>query len=304
MINFVLHNSKNYWLVQQSLVASIATHLDRRQWTATRQQRRDDSLNFALFIRLPSDVLLSHGVADKNYYTMTDDDGDLYVNRLRALCVPGPWLKRKMLASAGVRLRDDQIHTVGWPRLDLLRQLAERHPRPAPTGRRRILWAPTHDFRKRGPEQLSTSSYPAFAEHLSALEREFDVTVSLHPRNRASKTPTDVALIEADAVVSDFGTLVYEAWALGKPVFFPRWILGDRIQEHLPGSAEAHIFESRLGHHPASIDELIDILKGPLELGPGVDAFMKDYVDNYRSGIAGLRIARLLEQLGAAASAG
>lgn len=305
MINFVLHKSTNYALVQKALIASIAAHLKRDEWSAGLEHPRDGCLNFSLFIRQRADVLMSHGVADKNYFTqVAEDSGELYANRLRAIFVPGAWLKRKLVADSSLRLRDEQIHVVGWPRLDLLRQLAERHPRPASTGGKRVLWAPTHDFRKRGDEQLSTSSYPAFAEYLPALQREFDVTVSVHPRNRPNKTPTDVALLEADAVISDFGTLVYEAWALGKPVLFPRWLLGDRIQQYLPGSAEAHIFESRLGYHPASFDELVDMLRGPLEIAPGVDQFMADYVDNYRSGLSGSRVARLLQELDAAGLGG
>jgi CDP-glycerol glycerophosphotransferase (TagB/SpsB family) len=297
MINFVLHKSQNYRLVQETLLKSVAVHLDRGRWTSSLEQRRDGSVNFSLFIRLPTDILMSHGVADKNYLTILDADGDPLVNQRQAVLVPGAWLKRKLISDPRIRLGDEQIHTVGWPRLDILRRLAQSHPRPAATGRRRVLWAPTHDFRKRGDEQLSTSSYPAFEEYVPQLEREFDVSVSLHPRNRANKAPTDVALIEADAVISDFGTLVYEAWALGKPVLFPRWILGDRIQQYLPESAEAHIFESRLGYHPGSIEEMLETLRGPLEITPDVEAFMADYVDNYRSGLSGLRVAHLLETL-------
>jgi hypothetical protein len=300
MINFVLHKSPNYRLVQETLLKSVAVQLDRGQWTSALEQRRAGFLNFSLFIRLPTDVLMSHGAADKNYLTIADSLGQPYVNQLRAVLVPGPWLKRKLLAYPGLRLGEEQIHSVGWPRLDVLRRLAASHPPPAPTGRKRVLWAPTHDFRKRGDEQLSTSSYPAFEQHLPELQREFDVSVSVHPRNRPNKTPTDVALLEADAVVSDFGTLVYEAWALGKPVLFPRWILGDRIQQYLPGSAEAHIFESRLGYHPDSVDEMVAMLRGPLEIGPDVEAFMDDYIDNHRAGLSGLRIAHLLETLATA----
>lgn len=301
MINFVLSKSSNYGLVQQTLLTSIATHLDRRQWTASIETAREGCLNFSLFVRQPAHVVMSLGVADKNYFTEVGDDGDeLYANRLRAIFVPGPWLKHKLAGHPDLRLGHDQIHSVGWPRLDLLRQLAMSRPSSGTLTRKRILWAPTHDFQKRGPEQQSTSSFPAFAQHLPELERHFDVTVSVHPRNRRDKRPTDLALVDADVVISDFGTLVYEAWALGKPVIFPRWILGDRVQQYLPGSAEAHIFDSCLGYHPASVEELLDLLRGPLTIGSDVDRFMSDYLDNYCGGLAGFRIARLLERLDAA----
>lgn len=297
MINFVLDKSKNYALVQQSLLKSICCHLDPKNWSSTLEQRREGCLNFSLFVRQPADVVMSHGVADKNYFTdIFDKDGELYANRLSALLVPGPWLKRKLLAHSPLRLGESQIHSVGWPRLDILRKLAGRRAF-VPSARKRILWAPTHDFQKRGEEKLSTSSYPAFQRYLPNLERDFEVTVSLHPRNRPTKTPTDVALIEADAVISDFGTLVYEAWALGKPVIFPRWLLGDRIQTYLPGSAEAHIFDARLGYHPESIEELTEILGGQPVVSAAVESFMAEYIDNYRTGEAGVRIARVLESL-------
>jgi hypothetical protein len=214
--------------------------------------------------------------------------------------VPGPWLKRKLLAFPELELTEARIHTVGWPRLDLLREMsaaAARSALLAPSARKRVLWAPTHDFAKRGDEQLSTSSYPAFQECLPELERDFEVEVSLHPRNRPNKTPTDVALIKADVVISDFGTLVYEAWALGKPVVFPRWLLGDRIQKYLPGSAEAHIFANDIGYHPNSLRELLDVLHGTPTIAPAVHAFMRDYLDNYETGCSGARVATVLRGL-------
>jgi hypothetical protein len=298
MINFVLDKSKNYAIVQQTLLESITRHLAPNTWTSSAEKRREACLNFALFVRQPADVVMSHGVADKNYFTdIVDDAGELYANRLKHLLVPGAWLKNKLVAHPKLRLGEARIHGVGWPRLDLLRALAKTRARPAAGARKRVLWAPTHDFQKRGEEKLSTSSYPAFEQHLPELERDFDVAVSLHPRNRPQKTPTDVALVDADVVISDFGTLVYEAWALGKPVFFPRWLLGDRIQEYLPGSAEAHIFSSRLGYHPGSMAELLDALHAAPVVEPAVQQFMSEYIDNYRSGSSGARIARVLEAL-------
>jgi len=58
-------------------------------------------------------------------------------------------------ANPDLKFRPDQIHTVGWPRLDTLREVPRSLPR---NSRPRILWAPTHDYVKRGDEQLSTST--------------------------------------------------------------------------------------------------------------------------------------------------
>lgn len=295
MINHVIDPSKNYAGVQECLLGAICRHLPPNSFTTTMGTYRSGALNFSLFVRQPADFVMSHGVADKNYFTdVRDAEGRLYANRLRGLFVPGAWMKRKLLAHPELNFRPDQIHTVGWPRLDILREAPHR----APGGSRpRILWAPTHDYAKRGEEKLSTSTFPAFATHLPELTKFFDVSVSVHPRNRPSKKPTLQSLIDADWVVSDFGTMVYEAWALGKPVIFPRWILGDRIQRYLPGSAEAHIFEQRIGYHPESIEELIDIVAREPVISPDVHAFMNDYVENYASGSSGARVAALLTEL-------
>ncbi len=126
----------------------------------------------------------------------------------------------------------------------------------------RVLWAPTHNRRKRGETGRSTSSFPEFENYLRALSRFAWIDVSVHPRNRTDHTPTGASMPRADIVVADFGTTVYEAWALGKPVIFPRWLLADRIAEYLPGSAESYIFAERIGYHPDSFDEMVDI-SGP-----------------------------------------
>jgi hypothetical protein len=295
MINYVLDKSKNYAGVQESILGIVTRHLPPGSYTTTFGKHRPGAVNFSLFVRQPADFVMSHGVADKNYFTdVRDAEGKLFANRLRGVFVPGQWLKRKLLAFPELKLRADQIHTVGWPRLDALRA----RPRTAGlSSRPRVLWAPTHDFVKRGDEQLSTSTFPAFGEHLPQLEKLFDVSVSVHPRNRPSKTPTLQSLIDSDCVVSDFGTMVYEAWSLGKPVIFPRWLLGDRIQKYLPGSAEAHIFEQRIGYHPESIEELIEIVAGGPVVSPAVHDFMNDYVDNHAGGSSGARVAALLREL-------
>ena len=67
------------------------------------------------------------------------------------------------------------------------------------------------------------------------FEEHFDFEVSLHPRNRKDKRPTTYGILDCDYVISDFGTMVYEAWALGKPVIFPA--LADRRPDQAAISA-------------------------------------------------------------------
>ena len=298
-ISFVLNDTQTYDAVQDQLFNLIDKHLPDPKPERHRGYVKGD-VNFAVFIRPESDVLMSHGVADKSYLWTADGQGRKLANRLKHVLVPGNWLRDRLLASPAIKLGPDQIHVVGWPRLDML---VDEVPAP---GRRlfgepkpRVLWAPTHNKRRRGETGRSTSSFPAFENYLRALSRFAWVDVSVHPRNRTDHTPTGASMPRADVVIADFGTTVYEAWALGKPVIFPRWLLADRIAEYLPGSAEAHIFRERIGYHPESFDELVDILKAGPVITPDVEAFMNAYLEPAYFGCAGARVATVLQEIAA-----
>jgi hypothetical protein len=301
-VNFARSTSRNYAHIQDEIGGAVLRHLPPRVVTHSRGEPRPDAINLSLFVRSRADVLLSHGLADKSYFFMRDPDTkERLVNRFRHVLVPGEWMRQRLLTGKGIELDADRIHVVGWPRLDLLleqQRAADRAGPPFEERRPRVLWAPTHDFRKRGAEQESTSTYPAFEQCLPALRENADVRVSLHPRNRRDKRPTHESLLWADYVVSDFGTMVYEAWALGKPVLFPAWILRDRIVRYLGASTEAHLFRERIGLHPASIDELIDIVRaGDRTPGPDVDTFMEEYLPPDTYGRSGVIAAAVLNAL-------
>jgi hypothetical protein len=81
-------------------------------------------------------------------------------------------------------------------------------------------------------------------------------------------------------VISDFGTMVYEAWALGKPVIFPRWAMDvETLINRNPLSAESYIYRNRIGLHPESLEELQEIL------------------DHIQQQIIGNRITRILKRI-------
>ena len=103
---------------------------------------------------------------------------------------------------------------------------------------------------------------------------------------------------KADYVISDFGTIVYEAWALGKPVIFPSWIIGDRIQRYLPRTAEAKIFNRGIGLHANSIDEVIDFIDSGAGIDNKVETFLEDYLPARYRGVSSQRVAQVLEELG------
>jgi len=210
-VNLVRSGSVNYAAVEQEIAEAVLRHLPSQAVGHTTVERVPSALNFTLFIRQDADVLMSHGLADKRYLWMRDPStGQPYLNRFAHVLVPGNWLRRRLVQSEKINLGREQVHVVGWPRLDALLErrtawLARRPDRRRP----RVLWAPTHDARKRAGR--STSSYPDFEAFLPRLADVADVSVSVHPRNRSHKEPTADALVRADIVVSDFGTMVYEA---------------------------------------------------------------------------------------------
>ncbi|MBB6480742.1 CDP-glycerol glycerophosphotransferase (TagB/SpsB family) [Spirochaeta isovalerica] len=129
------------------------------------------------------------------------------------------------------------------------------------------------------------------------MKKNYSFEESLHPHNKLIKTVTGQQLVDCDVVISDFGTMVYEAWALNKPVIFPRWILKDYIQEFLPGSAEAFIMENRIGFHPDSYDEMVDMINSGLKLTDDVNEFMEDYLPSELYSSSGKKIAETLLRL-------
>jgi hypothetical protein len=295
-INYVLHTAPTYQAVQKQLFDLVDGAMP--QPVPPRGPYQPGAVNFCLFIRPDSDVVMSHGVADKSYFWSTDGQGKRYVNSRKHVLVPGAWLKRRMLESGPITLTADQIHVVGWPRLDMLiGQVPAPARRVLGAAKPRVLWAPTHNGRRRGETGRSTSSFPAFENYLRTLSRFAWIDVSVHPRNRTDRTPTGASMPRADIVVADFGTTVYEAWALGKPVIFPRWLLADRIAEHLPGSAEAHIFRERIGYHPDSFDEMVDIITSDPVVTPDVRAFMDDYLEPAYFGRSCARVAEVLTSI-------
>lgn len=230
-----------------------------------------NAVNVTFWIHRPGQVMMSHGVADKNYLTRRKA-GVRLINKYERVLVPGDWLKRKLLATKGVELDAAAIDIVGWPRLDRLLEAQRQHPLPPREGRKlRLLWAPTHSA------LAGTSSYPALEAHADALADLFDYRVSQHPNDRQGGTPTFDALLEADVVVADQGTMLYEAWALGKTVVCPAWLVKDGIEATLRGSAEALIYDQRLGLHAGSFDEMIDMVRD----GGPPDARVRSFLDDY-----------------------
>lgn len=324
--NFVWLPGKTYAGVQEQVFGLLEAQLPQGTVVHTVDDAVEGTVSLSLFIRqgrgdmssrVPADIVMAHGIADKRYFFIQDSaTGAPLANEYDYVFVPGNWHVNRLVESRyrrnpgwQITLLDEQIVKVGWLRLDPL--IAQSHRTAQGDGaahhRLRVLWAPTHNMIRGGSEESVPSSFPAFKAHEDDLSPFFLYQVSLHPRNRVSKRPTSSQLVWADVLISDFGTMVYEAWALGKPVIFPRWCIDvDTILTRNPRSAEAYIYRNRIGLHADSIEQMQQMLadiqeqavgnrwqrlrkrltlsKSPAASvadlrGPGVAEFIDHYVD-------------------------
>lgn len=259
-----------------------------------------DGLNLCMFIRQEGDVFMPHIVADRNYLFVSSESGERLVNRFSAVFVPGEWMKQRLLGSRSVTLRADQIFVVGSPRVDILRKRqAEVGAKQAAAKPSVLLAFGRQTKKKRG--QVDEASVAAAnargALQLALREAGFEVLDVPHPCDRDDKQPIMDELLSADIVVSDTSSVVYEAWALGKPVIFPRWLVDIDNVVGAAGTAEALIYRNRIGLHAETLEELVDMAATDPTIGVDVDRFMTTYLDNYRSGNASQKVAKLLLRL-------
>ncbi len=345
-INFCWDNGATYINVQEQIFNLIEREFPEGIITHTVDDAIAGAVNLSLFIRqgreqkdshrVAADVILAHGIADKRYFFAQDSTTDLpLANEYDYLLVPGAWHVNRLIEGTyrrnphyQIKVLENQIKKVGWLRLDPL--LAESKVcDKEPHHRLRVLWAPTHNVIPRTNEkkvdEISPSSFPGFKPHVKEMAAKYIFRVSLHPRNRSDRTPTGNQLIWADVVVSDFGTMVYEAWALGKPVIFPRWAIDvDTLINRNPLSAESYLYRNRIGLHPETPEEMHQMLAeiqnavigtrfirlfkraSRLKLrrksasdfrGPGVAKFIDHYVDSTHRGHDAKRTAEVLVEI-------
>lgn len=279
MIHFHLTDSINYKQVETQILDAIKKHLPADSWTESPSYKYG-SMNFTLFIHSKAEVLLPHGCADKNYFfRRTDFNKKAYINNASSrkhLIVPGEFLKERIKAFSGLKFDDSNVHIGGWPRLDYLNSI----PRTNKSKKTKILFAPTHNYIKSKESDNSMSSYPAFMPFIDKLSEKYDVEVSLHPRNRKSKRPTDNALIDSDIVISDFGTLVYEAVALNKHVIYPSWLIRDEILRRKNKDCQEYaIFADKIGHHAESFEHMLELLDQLSNTKPEIDPLFKKFLE-------------------------
>lgn len=223
-------------------------------------------------------VFIPHGIADKKYRDIEK------VSRFDYICVSGPAWITKMI-SQGVP--EQKLFVNGYTKLDPLFQGLDKR---TITEKRRVLWAPTHT------STPGLSSYPLLKDFFARVSDNFVITTSPHPANSNDKMPTLDKLRDADIVVADSGSTVYEAWALGKQVIFPRWLID--LNRIASSTFEREIFTSNLGFHAKSEKELETMISTvPLTLSQEVKTFINGIFPPALRGSSGQATAAILKTI-------
>lgn len=235
--------------VYRSALRAIADPVFAELPEATWSERPvEGALNVRFFTRTldgQSGVFIGHGLADKNYSHYHNVTGFEAI-----FCSGTTWHARYIEQGAP----EDKLRITGFPKLDpLFNGTITRG------NGKRTLWAPTHP-----------TSWPAVYRRLRGVIESLPLDIALAPHPQVSTQPTLQALADADVVIADAGSMVYEAWALGKPVVFPSWLVWGR--RHLcrlvrPGTLEQDIYRRGIGYHAESSEHLIEQIHAARENG-------------------------------------
>lgn len=201
-------------------------------------------------------VLLSHGIADKQYR----DAGP--ARSFTLVAAPGPALAGSIERSG---VDPSRIRIVGYPKLDPLHNGQIESPWPERDGRTRVLWAPTHgggserwvNGNRHAPGAAATTWWHR-DQLLSLLDPDrFLIMEAPHPRHSPGRQATLPQYVGADVVIADGGSTLYEAWCAsipgvqkGLPVVFADWLTRGRNIER-GETLERHVYQNNIGWHVA-----------------------------------------------------
>lgn len=282
-INFVREVTA-YRYVLDSLIDPIRKHLPES--TVTPKDGIRGALNFAWFVRSQAykpNVFMSHGIGDKNYMVGSKATAD----RFSYIIVTGPAYKEKLVRH---NISPNKIFVGGWPKLDTI---FEGEYKRVESDKIRVLYAPTHNAIQ------EVSSFPAFNKYLDAFPSNIEVINSPHPVRKDNRLPTMQALVDADVIIADAGSTIYEAWALGKPVIFPDWIVRDGVLRAFRGAFEAQVYKENLGYHARNFKHLLDLIYE--SHGKGLDGRVVEFTEGMfpseLRGKSGKAIAEILRRL-------
>lgn len=218
----------------------------------------------------PNDVFISHGIGDKNYWKGSKLEGFNY-----AFC-PGPVWEKRMRKTG----YNGEIFITGYTKLDPIFQgLYKKTKRDKPY----IVWLPTHGYSNK---HKGRSSFPFFEKYIKEIPDIYEFGNGMHPTTKMNlnkkQIPTIQELVDADVVIADAGSTLYEAWAIGKPVVFPDWICKKDVMEHFKSDTqnlEYQVYSKNIGYHAKDMNSLIYLIEKALQNG------MKDEEKAFIDGI-------------------
>lgn len=248
-INFVVNDPSAYESVIQEMIQSVRLYLPD---SVISDAAVEDEVNVHFFV--PGDwnyrdracfengvkVFLPHGISDKGYRTgETLKDFDF-------ICVSGPLWVEKL---TGEGIPKEKLFIGGYPKLDEV--FAGRNAQKRLTERKRVVYAPTHT-------NSWACSYDRLTGDLIKLPDGFEVITSLHPYNSCNHQSSSEHLIHADVVITDTGSLIWEAWALNIPVVFPDWLIKDSLISAWPTTLTSYVYREGIGYHAESLETLLE----------------------------------------------
>ena len=291
MINFIDPHKENYKEILDSFISPIVKHLQSDKYKISSESDKD-CLNIHFFLEKEylhwvgmngKNIFMSHGIADKNWRNYNS------VKRFDYVIVSGKAWEKK-LVNQGMDV--NKIFIGGYSKLD---PLFNKKITKEKSDKKVILWCPTHNFTSELYRGLST--YPDFIQYINYIPHEdFIFRISEHPANRLAKNTTSDELIKADIIIADSGSTIYEAWALGKPVIFPDWIVKELISRVYKDAFEEEVFLNNIGYHAKDITELVKLLYEITAIDENAINFMERILPSYLRGNSGLTIAKFLEQ--------
>ena len=238
----------------------------------------------------PKDIFFSHGIGDKNYWIGPN------IKDFKYAFVPGEaWEKR--IRKTGYK---GEIFICGYTKLD---PLINGEIKPKKHDKPYIVWAPTHGY---ASKNKGRSSYPQCCTHIKEISKEYETKLALHPtskmNNRQKHTPTLRELLEADVVIADAGSTLYEAWILGKPVIFPDWLCSRDTINHFSKDTdnfEYQIYTKKIGYHAKDMNHMNKLIEKALMDGMKEDEkeFIESIYPTELRGKAGETAAKYLKEL-------
>ena len=287
-----------YGVIGNAHFEPIKKHLPKNSYEYTAltgdRIRVENAFNDPNFIRVsftlgdfwPA-IFITHGMADKGLHETR------FLNKQIANFYPGPAYVNRFIQQGA---DPSKLKVIGCPMLDDYFE-RRRNAEVRPTVK--VVWCPTHAPKNEAIQDFRTSYRRFSPEYLKS--HGFDVVTSLHPHNqdhRSFKMSVE-NFYDADAVISDTSSVIYEALALGIPVIITKWLISEvygterDIYSRTPGNEVCWLANSQ--------DEVLMYLnriKAGLGQGPKAKEFMESIFPEELRGKSGKKAAEtLLEYL-------